>query len=102
MPTAYIVDAVRTAGGKRGGKLAGWHPGRHGGAVFDAIVDRNGFRSARDRRRHHGLCQPGRRADFQVGRGAVLASKLPDSFPPSRSTASADRRSRRCSSPRRR
>ena len=26
MPTAVIVDAVRTAGGKRNGKLSGWHP----------------------------------------------------------------------------
>lgn len=25
-PTAYIVDALRTAGGRRNGKLAGWHP----------------------------------------------------------------------------
>ena len=25
MPTAVIVDAVRTAGGKRNGKLSGWH-----------------------------------------------------------------------------
>jgi len=24
--TAYIVDAVRTAGGRRGGRLAGVHP----------------------------------------------------------------------------
>ena len=26
MTTAVIVDAVRTAGGKRHGKLSGWHP----------------------------------------------------------------------------
>jgi acetyl-CoA C-acetyltransferase len=26
MATAVIVDAVRTAGGKRNGKLSGWHP----------------------------------------------------------------------------
>ena len=26
MTTAVIVDAVRTAGGKRNGKLSGWHP----------------------------------------------------------------------------
>ena len=26
MPTAVIVDAVRTPGGKRNGKLKGWHP----------------------------------------------------------------------------
>ena len=43
MATAYIVDAVRTAGGKRGGKLAGVHPVDLGAAVFDAIADRNDF-----------------------------------------------------------
>ena len=32
-----VVDAVRTAGGKRGGKLAGVHPVDLGAAVFDAI-----------------------------------------------------------------
>ena len=26
MPTAVIVDAVRTPGGKRNGKLKNWHP----------------------------------------------------------------------------
>jgi acetyl-CoA C-acetyltransferase len=26
MPAAYIVDAVSTAGGRRGGRLAGVHP----------------------------------------------------------------------------
>ena len=40
MAEAYIVDAVRTAGGKRGGKLAGWHPVDMAAAVLDAIVAR--------------------------------------------------------------
>ena len=43
MAEAYIVEAVRTAGGKRGGKLAGWHPADMGGAVLDAVVDRTGI-----------------------------------------------------------
>ena len=42
MAEAYIVDAVRTAGGRRGGKLAGWHPADLGGAVLDALVGRTG------------------------------------------------------------
>jgi acetyl-CoA C-acetyltransferase len=33
MADAYIVDAVRTAGGKRGGKLSGWHPADLAGEV---------------------------------------------------------------------
>ena len=37
MPTAVIVDAVRTAGGKRNGKLSGWHPADLAGELLDAI-----------------------------------------------------------------
>ena len=43
MAHAYIVDAVRTAGGRRGGRLAGVHPVDMGAAVFDAIAARNDF-----------------------------------------------------------
>ena len=46
MAQAYIVDAVRTAGGKRGGKLAGWHPVDMAAAVLDAIVERTGIDGA--------------------------------------------------------
>jgi acetyl-CoA C-acetyltransferase len=37
---AYIVAAVRTAGGKRGGKLSGWHPTDLGAAVLDSLVSK--------------------------------------------------------------
>ena len=37
MSTAYIVDAVRTAGGKRGGKVAGWHPVDLAAVTLDAL-----------------------------------------------------------------
>jgi len=40
MADAYIVDAVRTAGGRRNGKLAGWHPADLAGEVLDALVAR--------------------------------------------------------------
>ena len=42
MAEAYIVDAGRTAGGRRNGKLAGWHPADLGGEVLNALVDRTG------------------------------------------------------------
>ena len=42
MPTAYIVDAVRTAGGRRGGKLAGVHPVDLAAKSLDALVERTG------------------------------------------------------------
>ena len=39
---AYIVAATRTAGGRKGGKLAGWHPIDLGAAVLDSVLDRTG------------------------------------------------------------
>ena len=41
---AYIVEAVRTAGGRRNGRLAGWHPNDLGGAILSAAVERSGIR----------------------------------------------------------
>jgi acetyl-CoA C-acetyltransferase len=43
MADAYIVEAVRTAGGRRGGKLAGSHPADMAGEVLNALVDRTGI-----------------------------------------------------------
>jgi acetyl-CoA C-acetyltransferase len=43
MAEAYIVEAVRTAGGRRDGKLAGWHPADMAGEVLDALVARCGI-----------------------------------------------------------
>jgi acetyl-CoA C-acetyltransferase len=40
MPEAYIVDAVRTAVGKRNGSLAGVHPIDLGAGVFQGLFDR--------------------------------------------------------------
>ena len=42
MATAYIVDAVRTAGGRRGGRLAGVHPVDLAALSLDALVERTG------------------------------------------------------------
>ena len=41
MTEAYVVDAVRTPVGKRGGGLASVHPADMGAHVLQAIVDRN-------------------------------------------------------------
>lgn len=81
MATAYIVEAVRTAGGKRGGRLAGWHPADMAGATLDAIVDRSGIDPAAIDDVIMGCVSQGGEQGFQVGRGAVLASKLPESVP---------------------
>ena len=42
MAEAYIVAATRTAGGRRKGKLAGWHPADLAGQVLNSLVDRVG------------------------------------------------------------
>lgn len=38
MVQAFIIDAVRTAGAKRNGALAQWHPEDMAGAMLDALV----------------------------------------------------------------
>jgi acetyl-CoA C-acetyltransferase len=43
MPEAYIVEAVRTAGGRRGGRLAGVHPVDLAARSLDAIMERSGL-----------------------------------------------------------
>ena len=43
MPEAYIVDAVRTPVGKRGGALSGVHPADLGAHTIKALVDRTGI-----------------------------------------------------------
>lgn len=82
MPTAYIVDAVRTAGGKRGGKLAGWHPVDMAAATLDAIVERSGIDGKRIDDVIMGCVGQGGQQALQVGRNAVLATKhLGESVP---------------------
>ena len=43
MPEAYIVDAVRTPVGKRGGGLSQVHPADLGAHVITALVERTGI-----------------------------------------------------------
>lgn len=82
MATAYIVDAVRTAGGRRGGRLAGVHPVDLAAKSLDALIERTGVDpKAIDDVVMGCVTQAGQQA-MQVGRNAVLASKhLPQSTP---------------------
>jgi acetyl-CoA C-acetyltransferase len=81
MSEAYIVEAVRTAGGKRNGRLAAWHPADMAGAVLDALLDRTGVDPAAIEDVIMGCVSQGGEQGFQVGRNAVLASRLPESVP---------------------
>lgn len=37
---AYIVAAVRSAGGKRAGKLSGWHPTELGAEIINNLINK--------------------------------------------------------------
>ena len=103
MPEAYIVDAVRTPVGRRGGGLAGVHPADLGAHVIRALVERNDldplavddvFFGCVDTHRPAG----GRhRPHLLAGRRAARGDPGYDDRPPVRLVAS-----RRCTSPRRR
>ncbi|KRB84045.1 acetyl-CoA C-acetyltransferase [Noviherbaspirillum sp. Root189] len=81
MAEAYIVAAVRTAGGRRGGKLAGWHPVDLAAQVLDALVDRSGIDPALVEDVIMGCVSQVGEQSTNVARNAVLASKLPESVP---------------------
>jgi acetyl-CoA C-acetyltransferase len=81
MSHAYIVDAVRTAGGRRGGRLAGVHPVDLAATILDALLDRSGIDPAAVEDVIMGCVSQGGEQGFHVGRNAVLASRLPESVP---------------------
>ena len=81
MAEAYIVEAVRTAGGKRGGALKDWHPADMAAEVLDALVDRSGIDPAAVEDVIMGCVGQAGEQSFHVGRNAVLASRLPQSVP---------------------
>jgi acetyl-CoA C-acetyltransferase len=81
MAEAYIVAAVRTAGGRRGGKLAGWHPVDLAAQVIDALLDRSGADPALVDDVILGCVSQVGEQSTNVARNAVLASRLPESVP---------------------
>ncbi len=81
MADAYIVAAVRTAGGRRGGKLAGWHPAEMAGRVLDELVVRSKVDPALIEDVIMGCVGQAGEQSFQIGRHAVLSSHLPESVP---------------------
>ena len=78
---AYIVCALRTAGGKRGGRLSGWHPADLSAQVINALIDRTGADpSVVDDVIWGCVSQVGQQAS-NIARNAVLSSCLPESVP---------------------
>ena len=81
MPVAVIVDAVRTPGGKRNGKLRNWHPADLASEALKAVATRNQLDPALVDDVIMGcVSQVGEQA-FNVGRNAVLAAGWPESVP---------------------
>jgi acetyl-CoA acyltransferase len=81
MPTAVIVDAVRTAGGKRNGKLSGWHAADLAGEVLKALVERNSLDPALIDDVIMGCVMQVGNQGLNIGRNAVLAAGFPESVP---------------------
>ncbi|HTD36385.1 MAG TPA: acetyl-CoA C-acetyltransferase [Candidatus Limnocylindrales bacterium] len=81
MSEAYIVAAARTAAGRKGGRLAGWHPADLAAHVIDAVVERAGADPAAIDDVILGCVVQIAQQAMNVARNAVLASKLPEHVP---------------------
>jgi len=89
MHEAYIVAATRTAGGRKGGRASGWHPADLAGEILNSLVDRTGADPALIEDVIMGCVGQGGEQSTNIARGAVLASRLPESVP----ATSVDRQS---------
>lgn len=82
MPVAYIVECARSAGGKKGGKLSGYHPIELGAAVLDGLVTKAGIDGKMIDDVICGCVSPVGAQSCNIGRNVVLASsKVPESVP---------------------
>ena len=81
MPNAVIVDAVRTAGGKRNGKLSGWHAADLAAETLKALAERNSLDPALVEDVIMGCVMQTGAQSLNVGRNAVLAAGWPEEVP---------------------
>lgn len=81
MAEAYIVEAARTAGGRRNGALAGWHPADMAAEVLNAMIDRSGIDPAAVEDVVLGCVTQAGEQSFAFARNAVFASRLPIGVP---------------------
>ena len=81
MSEAFIVAATRTAGGRRGGRLSGWHPVDLAAQVLNDLIDRTGADPALVEDVFMGCVSQVGEQSTNVARNAVLASRLPESVP---------------------
>jgi acetyl-CoA C-acetyltransferase len=78
---AFIVAATRTAGGRRGGRLSGWHPADLAAQVLDSLVARTHADPALIDDVIMGCVGQAGEQAANVARNAILASSLPESVP---------------------
>jgi acetyl-CoA acyltransferase len=81
MATAVIVDAVRTPGGKRNGKLSGWHPADLAGETLKALAERNDLDPSLIDDVIMGCVMQVGHQGLNIGRNAVLAAGWPEAVP---------------------
>ncbi len=81
MPNAVIVDAVRTPGGKRNGKLSGWHPADLAAETLQALAERNDLDPALVDDVIMGCVMQVGDQSVNIARNAVLAAGWPESVP---------------------
>ncbi len=81
MTTAVIVDAVRTAGGKRNGKLRNWHAVDLASEALKALQERNSLDPSLVDDVIMGCVMQVSEQALNIGRNAVLAAGWPESVP---------------------
>ncbi|HUY65274.1 MAG TPA: thiolase family protein [Acidimicrobiales bacterium] len=81
MTDAVIVDAVRTPGGKRNGKLRNWHAADLASEPLKALVERNDLDPALVDDVIMGCVMQVGEQSLNVGRNALLAAGYPESVP---------------------
>lgn len=81
MPEAYIVDAVRTPVGRRGGALSGMHPADLGAHALSALMERSGVDPGAVDDVIMGCCDTIGGQAGDVARTAWLVAGLPDHVP---------------------
>jgi acetyl-CoA acyltransferase len=81
MTAAVIVDAVRTPGGKRNGKLSGWHPADLAAETLKALAARNDLDPAVVDDVIMGCVMQVGAQSLNVARNAVLAAGWPEAVP---------------------
>ncbi len=81
MPSAVIIDALRTPVGKRNGRLSGWHAVDLASQPLRALVERNDLDPSMIEDVILGCTMTVGEQAMNIGRNAALAAGFPDTVP---------------------